>query len=128
MVTVHIDYIHGDPLLRAPAAQPFTLGELVDAPEVIAAYPQAEEIKLHRLLGEPAWRVRTAEGPFLVNASTGEQLPPPKKAQVPEVACRIYTCDPPIVSTRPLPAAPLAIQAATPPLCPLAFHGGIRTT
>src|SRR3546814_13923578 len=96
MVTVHIDYIHGDHLVRAPAAQPFTLGELVDAPEVIAAYPQAEEIKLHRLLGEPAWRVRTAEGPFLVNASTGEKLPPLKEAQVHEVARRISTGDPTI--------------------------------
>src|SRR3546814_1659933 len=72
MVTVHIDYIHGDHLVRAPAAQPFTLGELVDAPEVIAAYPQAEEIKLHRLLGEPAWRVRTAEGPFRSEEHTSE--------------------------------------------------------
>src|SRR3546814_8654362 len=56
MVTVHIDYIHGDHLVRAPAAQPFSLGELVVAPEVIAADPQAEEVWLQRLLGEPVWR------------------------------------------------------------------------
>src|SRR3546814_17274557 len=110
MVTVHIDYIHGDHLVRAPAAQPFTLGELVDAPEVIAAYPQAEEIKLHRLLGEPAWRVRTAEGPFLVNASTGEKLPPLKEAQVHEVARRIYTGNPQNDPTRLPPQAPPEIQ------------------
>src|SRR3546814_20819929 len=116
MVTVHIDYIHGDHLVRAPAAQPFTLGELVDAPEVIAAYPQAEEIKLHRLLGEPAWRVRTAEGPFLVTASTGEKLPPLNEAQAHEVARRIYPGDPPIVYHRLPTAAPIEIPAANPPL------------
>ena len=128
MVTVHIDYIHGDHLVRAPAAQPFDLGELVDAPEVIAAHPKAEEVRLQRLLGEPVWRVRAPEGAFLVNASTGEQLPPLTEAQVHEAARQIYTGDPTIVSSRLLTEAPLEMQAATPPFWQIEFEGWNRPT
>ncbi|PWG01979.1 PepSY domain-containing protein [Sphingosinicella humi] len=128
MVTVHIDYIHGDHLVRAPAVSPFELDQLIEAPRVVATHPHAEEVKLQRLLGQPVWRVRSADGAFLVDAATGKKLPPLTEERVHQVARRIYTGDPTIVSSRLLTEAPMEMQTAKPPFWQIEFKGWNRPT
>src|SRR3546814_12494224 len=94
----------------------------------MAADPQGEEGRLQGVLGEPVWRVRGPKGAYLVNASSGEKLPPLTEAQVHEAARRIYTGDPTIVSSRLLTEAPLEMQAATPPFWQIEFAGWNRPT
>ena len=128
MVVVHIDYIHGDHLVRAPVANPFDLADFVSPAEVIAANPDAKEVKLQRLLDQPVWRVETAETPFLVDAAGGQKLAPLSEDQVKDVAHRIYAGDEPIVATRLLTEAPLEMQTRKPPYWQVEFEGWNRPT
>ena len=128
MVTIHIDYIHGDHFIRTPTTQSFNLDRLIDAPEVVAAHPEAQEVRLQRLFERPVWRVRSAEGSFLVDAATGEKLPPLTKEQVHQAARRVYTGDPTIVSSRLLTEAPPEIQTVKPPIWQVGFEGWNQPT
>src|SRR3546814_21166972 len=51
MVTVHIDIIHGDNLVRSPAVEPFDLTGLASPALVVAAAPGASEVRLQRHFG-----------------------------------------------------------------------------
>lgn len=128
MVAVHIDYIHGDHLVRAAPAQPRQLAGLVTPASVVAANADAREVRLHALLGRPAWRVETQDRPFLVDARTGERLPELSEAQVREVARAIYTGRPDIVSVELLTEAPLEMQTRKPPYWRVEFKGWNQPT
>ena len=126
MVAVHIDYIHGDHLVRPAPAEPFASAQLVQPPQVIASVPEASEVRLQRLLGRPVWRVETPQAPLLVDASTGAKLAPLTQAQVEQVARNIYTGDPTIVSTKLLTESPLEMQTRKPPYWQVEFAGWNR--
>ena len=60
MVVVHIDTIHGDHLVRAPATEVIDLAGLAPPSRIVAAAPGVSEIRLQRFsdppLGEPRRR------------------------------------------------------------------------
>ena len=56
MVAVHIDIIHGDNLVHAPAEKPFDLSRLAEPSRVVAAAPGVSEVRLQRYFGAPVWR------------------------------------------------------------------------
>src|SRR3546814_10660089 len=62
MVVVHIDTIHGDHLVRAPAAEAFELAGLAPPSPIVATAPGVSEIRLQRFFGSPVWRAETPEG------------------------------------------------------------------
>ena len=128
MVVVHIDYIHGDHLVRPAAAQSFELRQLVSPPEVISQNGRASELKLQRLLDRPVWRVESAGGPYLVDGASGRKLPPLSEAQVREVARRLFNGNNRIVASRLLSKAPLEVQTRKPPLWQVEFEGWNRPT
>ena len=128
MVTVHIDYIHGDHLVRAPDESPFTPATLVKPRQVIASVPEATELRLQRFLGKPVWRAETSKMPVLVDAETGAKLPPLTQAQAEAAARSIYVGDPTIVSTKLLTDAPLEMQTRKPPYWQVEFAGWNRPT
>jgi uncharacterized iron-regulated membrane protein len=128
MVTVHIDYIHGDHLIRKASPQAFDLGKLVAPNQVIAAHPDAQEVRLQRLMERPVWRVKTSDAALLVDATSGAQVPALTKEQVEEAARSVYTGDPTIVSTRLLTEAPMEMQSAKPPFWQVEFKGWNRPT
>src|SRR3546814_6060780 len=72
MVTVHIDIIHGDNLVRSPAVEPFDLTGLASPSLVVAAAPGASEVRLQRHFGRPVWRAETPDGPRLFDAKSGQ--------------------------------------------------------
>ena len=128
MVTVHIDHIHGDHLVRPVPGGAFTPAALVKPNEVLATVPGASELRLQRLLGKPVWRAETGAMPVLVDARTGARLPPLTRAEVEATARAIYTGDPTIVSTRLLTEAPLEMQTRKPPFWQVEFAGWNRPT
>ena len=128
MVTVHIDYIHGDHLVRSAPAEAFNTARLVQPTQVIASVPEASEVRLQRLLGKPVWRVEAPEAALLVDAESGAKLAPLTQAQVEQVARQIYTGDPTIVSTKLLTEAPLEMQTRKPPYWQVEFKGWNQPT
>src|SRR3546814_10361628 len=62
MVVVHIDTIHGDHLVRAPATEVIDLAGLAPPSRIVAAAPGVSEVRLQRFFGAPVWRAETPEG------------------------------------------------------------------
>lgn len=128
MVTVHIDTIHGDDLVRSPAVAPFDLAGLAPPSQVVAAAPGVSEIRLQRHFERPVWRAETPEGPRLFDGKSGQLLPDPTEAQIRALAQRIYTGDGKIVSVRLLTTAPQEMQSRKPPYWQVEFEGWNRPT
>lgn len=128
MVAVHIDTIHGDHLVRAPAAQPRALEGLVAPGSIAAAQPDAREVRLQSLLGKPVWRVETKAGAYAVDARSGVRVAPLTESQIREVARQLYTGEPKIVSARLLTQAPLEMQSRKPPYWRVEFEGWNQPT
>lgn len=121
MVAVHIDYIHGDHLVRTEPAIAADPAELVAPSEVVRRYPEADRVELAHLFRRPAWRVEGPSGAFLVDARTGERLPPLGEAEIRRRALEIYTGKEPIASVRLLGEAPREIGGRKPPIWRVTF-------
>lgn len=128
MVAVHIDIIHGDHLVRPPAARPFDLDGLAAPSKIVAAAPGVSEMRLQRFFDRPVWRAETPKGERLFDARTGAPLPALTETQVREQARRIFTGDGKIVSVRLLTEAPQEMQARKPPYWQVEFEGWNRPT
>jgi len=128
MVAVHIDIIHGDHLVRAPAATPVDVASLVAPSRIVAAAPGTSEVRFQRLLDRPVWRAETPDGARLYDAVTGAPLPALSKSQIEEQARRIYAGEGQIVATRLLDTAPVEMQARKPPYWQVEFEGWNRPT
>mgnify|MGYP000633825855 CR=1 FL=1 len=128
MVAVHIDYIHGDNLVRPVRSTPQQLARLVAPSQVLANRPNASEIRLQTLLGRPVWRVESAAGAYAVDARSGARLAPLNAAQAREVALGIYTGKPEVVSVELLTKAPLEMQSSKPPYWRVEFEGWNQPT
>ncbi len=128
MVVVHIDIIHGDHLVRAPAAEAFDLTGLAPPSRIVAAAPGVSELRLQRFFGSPVWRAETPEGPRLYDARSGAPLSALTESQVRAQARRIYTGDGAIVSARLLTKAPQEMQSRKPPYWQVEFEGWNRPT
>jgi hypothetical protein len=128
MVAVHIDIIHGDHLVRQAPVTPMPMKGLVAPAAIVAADPAAREVRLQRLLDRPVWRVEAKDGAYAVDARTGQRLAPVTEAEAREIARRIYTGEPKIVSARLLDEAPLEMQTRKPPYWRVEFEGWNQPT
>lgn len=128
MVAVHIDYIHGDHLVKKPPVASRNLAGFVEPAAILASHPLARSAKFQSFLDKPVWRVETKEGPRLFDAVTGNPLQPLNLPQVEAAARRVYTGDPAIVSTKLLTESPMEMQARKPPYWQVEFQGWNRPT
>ena len=128
MVAVHIDTIHGDHLVRPTPSQPQPLAGLVSPAVVVAAQPDAREVRLQRLLGRPVWRVDAKAGAYVVDARSGVRMAPITETQARAIASGHYTGSPDIVSVKLLTEAPLEMQSRKPPYWQVEFAGWNRPT
>lgn len=128
MVAVHIDYIHGDHLVRPDQPKSQDMAPFVAPASILAQEPKAREVRLAKLIDQPVWRADTPEGAKIFDARSGSPLPPLTQQQVEESARRIYTGDPTIVSTKLLTDAPLEMQSRKPPYWQIEFEGWNRPT
>lgn len=123
MVAVHIDYIHGDHLVRSPQEQPVDLARLV-APSVVSAkIPDVQSVRLHRILERPIYIVKAAEGAHLFDATTGAKLPMIDEATVRALAEQRMGEDRAITKITLLDRSPLEVQAHRAPLWRVDFEG-----
>jgi hypothetical protein len=128
MVAVHIDYIHGDHLVRASKPVSQNLAALAPPTPILAAHPNAREVRLSSLFDRPVWKATTPDGTQLFDARTGAAIAPLTKAQIEAAARTIYTGDPTIVATKLLTVAPLEMQTRKPPFWQVEFEGWNRPT
>ena len=128
MVAVHIDTIHGDHLVHRPVSSPVALEAFVSPATLVTTDPNAREVRLQRLLDRPVWRVESRDGAYLVDAASGQREPSLTEAQVREVASRLYTGKPEIVSVRLMTEAPLEMQSRKPPYWRVEFEGWNQPT
>src|SRR3546814_10610290 len=91
MVVVHIDTIHGDHLVRAPAAEAFDLAGLAPPSRIVATAHGVSEIRLQRFFGSPVWRAETPAGAKLFDVRSGAPLPALTKSQAQAQARRTST-------------------------------------
>jgi uncharacterized iron-regulated membrane protein len=128
MVAVHIDHVRGNHLVRTEPAEPFRLDGLASPGAIVAAHPDAREVKLQRLFGRPVWRVEAEQGAYLLDGVSGARLPPLTEEEVRTRARQIYAGDDPIASIRLLNEAPLEVQTRTPPFWQVEFERWNRPT
>lgn len=128
MVVVHIDTIHGDHLVRAPATRPFDLAQLTPPSRILAAHPDASELRLQRYFDRPVWRAQAAGGAALFDARTGQRIAWPNESDIRRLARIIYTGTGDIVSVRLLTRAPQEMQSRKPPYWQVEFAGWNRPT
>jgi uncharacterized iron-regulated membrane protein len=122
MVVVHIDHIRGDHLVRPAMATPFRTDQMVPPAGIVADHPEAREVRLQRLFGDPVWRVEAGASTFLIDAESGTRLPDLTEEQVRARALEIYTGSEPIAAVRLLSEAPMELKSRTPPFWQVEFE------
>lgn len=128
MVAINISHIHGDHLVKTPAAQPFDLSQLVSPSQIVTAAPTASEISLTRRLDQAVWKAVSPDGPALFDAKTGEKLAPPNEAEIKRYAQALYTGDGDIISVRLLTKGLQETGGRKPPFWQVEFEGWNRPT
>lgn len=128
MVAVHIDYIHGDHLVRAPAARAIPIDGLLSPGEIVARHPEAREVRLQRLFGRPVWRIQAGGATYLADGETGRRLAPLSEREIRSAAAEIYAGDDPITSAQLLTEAPREVGPRAPPFWRVEFAHWSRPT
>ncbi|MGA9581677.1 MAG: hypothetical protein WBR13_06880 [Allosphingosinicella sp.] len=128
MTVVHIDIIHGDHFIRQAKPRAIDPARLVDPLAAARAAPGAEGARLHWLLDRPTYIVWAKGGASLVDAVTGERLPPPSAAQIRQLADHWFTGDEKLVKVSLIARIPGEIRGRKPPLWRADFDGWNKPT
>jgi len=128
MTAVHIDIIHGDRLVKAPAPQPVAVAGLVEPAHLAHLAPGLKSARLETQLGQPVWVVDGQDGKALFDARTGRKLSPLDEAQARARAKALFAESGDVVSAELLTKAPLEIQTRPVPIWRVEFEGAWRPT
>lgn len=128
MTAVHIDIIHGDRLVKAPAAAPLQLEGLVEPAHLAHLAPGLRSARLETQLGQPVYVVDATGGKALFDARTGEKLSPLNEAEARARAKALFAEAGEVVSAELLTKAPLEVQTRPMPLWRVEFEGAWRPT
>lgn len=128
MTVVHIDIIHGDQFIRAAQPRPIESARLIDPLAAARAMPGADGVRLHWLLDRPTYIVTAGAGTILVDARTGERVPPPSEAQVRRLAKHWFTGEERLVKVALIDRIPGEIRGRKPPLWRADFDGWNKPT
>lgn len=128
MTVVHIDIIHGDHFVRHAEAMPVRLSEIVSPLEVANAAPDAQEVRLARLLGRPVYIAKTPAGELLFDARTARRLAPPSRDDIRQLAEHWFTGPERLVGLKLITEIPGEIRGREPPLWRAEFDGWNKPT
>jgi hypothetical protein len=128
MTAVHIDIIHGDRLVKAPAVQPLSFARLVEPAHLAHLAPGLKSARLESQLGQPVYVVQAEGGQALFDARTGQKLSPLSEAQARDRAEALFAEKGEVVSAELLTKAPLEIQTRPVPIWRVEFEGAWRPT
>ncbi len=126
MTAVHIDFIHGDHFIRMAEPKPLRADEL--ASPLAVAGGEADGVRLSWLLDQPVYIVRSAAGERLVDARSGERLPPPSRAQIEALADDWFTGEDKLVKLSLINEIPGEIRGRQPPIWRADFDGWNKQT
>lgn len=76
MVTMNIDFIHGDHLVKAPVFVDLRSESLLSFQEILQLYPLAKKLKLSQLAQQSVYQFTINGKPQLVSANSGKSLLP----------------------------------------------------
>lgn len=124
MVTIPIDYIHGDHLVNIDKPQTSDQSSYsVNISDLIKKFPTATKIETGSLLDNPVYEIETPNTVHLVDARSGKDLSPLSKTTILTIAQKLYAGPGPILSIRLLTDNPPSeIQSRPLPLWQVNFH------
>lgn len=132
MVTIDLDFIHGDPLVRnLEEPLPAELNGLYPVAQVLEQFPTAVAVETVSQLGQIRYIVRTPTDTALVNADNGVQISPLDANHAVDLAKHYYTGDGQAGQAVLLTddaQKPTEIQTRPLPLWQVPFDDGINTT
>ena len=128
MTAFHIDIIHGDHFIREAEPRSVDPVRLIDPAAAARAVPGADGLRLHWLLDRPTYIVSAAGGSALIDAVTGERLPPPNEQQIRQVADHWFTGDERLAEVALIKEVPGEIRGRKPPLWRADFDGWNKPT
>ncbi|WP_313256432.1 PepSY domain-containing protein [Stenotrophomonas acidaminiphila] len=115
MTVVPLDVIHGDHLAHVHGEPLPPQAARIDADALVARHPQLQSFRLKHVLDREVYEVRQGDATFLVDAGSGERLPPLDRDGAVALARSLYQGDgevervewitraPSEVKTRPVP-------------------------
>lgn len=125
MATISIDIIHGDHLAGAPDT---TLQAGVGVDALRERYPALHAFKLKSLAGRSVYEVRHGNAVALVDALSGEALPPLDAEAATKLAAALYSGDGAVRDVRLLEQAPQEVSTRPVPLWRVEFDDRGATT
>jgi len=128
MTVVHIDIIHGDHFIRHAEPKPVRAAEIASPVAAAAAVPGAETARLSWLLHQPVYIVRAESGEQLLDAVSGEALPPPSKELIRQVAEHWFTGPEQLARLELITDLPSEVRGRKPPLWRAEFDGWNKPT
>jgi len=128
MTVVHIDIIHGDHFIRHAEPRPVRAAEIVSPVAAAAAVPGAETVKLSWLLDRPVYIVRAKSGERLLDALSGQPLPPPSRELIRQVAEHSFTGPEQLARLELITDLPSEVRGRKPPLWRAEFGGWNKPT
>ena len=131
MSALPITKVRGDDRARERTARPYVTGAALLSPTEVAARLGISEFMGARLahrLDRPVYRLDTADGLIVANATDGTQLPPLNAEEAQALALADYAGDAPIAGVTLQQEATVEIRGRTPPLWRVDFADGRRTT
>ena len=132
MVTIDLDFIHGDPLVRNMVENlEANFDELYPIDDILARHDGAESVDLLSRLGEPYYVVSAKSGSVLLDARSGVQQSPLPESRIVDLAEHFYAGSGTVNGVRLLTVddpKPTEIQTRPLPLWQVSFDDRIRTT
>ncbi|MBA3525515.1 MAG: hypothetical protein M3438_10005 [Pseudomonadota bacterium] len=120
MTAVHLDFIHGDHLIRHPRSNTADVAQLHD-PIALAAESGARGARLAWVRERPAYVLTTSAGEKVVDAVSGTPVAPPSEAEIRSIAKSTYTGNEAIASAALITDIPGEIRGREPPLWRVEF-------
>ncbi len=132
MVTIDLDFIHGDPLVRNMVENlKIDADELYPIDDILARHDEVESVDLVSRLGEPYYVLSSESGIELFDARTGVQRSPLAETRIVSLAEHFYAGSGTVESIRLITdddAKPTELQTRPLPLWQVTFDDAIRTT
>lgn len=132
MVTIDLDFIHGDPLVRnLEEPLPAELPALAPVGDLLDRYPAATALETVARQGTIFYILRGPETELLLDAESGQQLSPLNGERATELARHYYTGDGDAIRTVLLDEEserPTELQTRPLPLWQVTFDDAIATT
>jgi hypothetical protein len=128
MTSVHIDIIHGDHFISTAEPKPLDPSEIVSPVSAAAAVLASQTVRLAWLLDRPVYIVASDGGERLLDARTGQPLPPPSREQVRQLADYWFTGEEQLADLSLIHSIPGEVRGREPPLWRAEFGGWNKPT